>query len=272
MKKFGFILYIAFAFVLMFAFSYNKILGVLVVLAAGIFFFMRHKVDFYEIMSNIAYKKGDMDKCLEWLKKAYMTKGAKTRVKVLYGYLLLKTEKVEESEAILKPLTELEQSSDDVLAAKSNYALVLWKKGKLDEAVELLEEVFAHEKTTIVYGSLGYLLILKGDLDRALEINNEAYEYNSSDSIILDNLAHTYYLLGNMERSDELYKELIGMKPSFPEAYYNYSLVLVKEEKYNEALETVKKALDYKLSYLSNLNCEDIDRHIKEIEEIISTS
>ncbi|WP_243467131.1 tetratricopeptide repeat protein [Acetivibrio straminisolvens] len=211
-----------------------------------------------------------MDKAISWLEKACRIAKSKPAVKILYGYLLLKKGKLEEAEKVFEELLNSGIDNNSMLQAKSNYALVLWKKGKLKDAVKMLEDVFSNYKNTTIYGSLGYLLILDGDVNKALNFNKEAYEYNSSDAVILDNLGYTYYKIGNIKKAEEIYQKLIGLNPSFPEAYYNYSCVLKDLGRMEKALEMATKAKSYKLSYLSNLKEQELDDHLKELNDLIS--
>jgi len=117
--------------------------------------------------------------------KACSAAKGRPSVKILYGYLLLKTGKLEEAEKVFEELLNSNIDNAGLLQAKSNYALVLWKKGQLKDGIKMLEDVFSNYKNTTIYGSLGYLLILDGDMNKALNFNKEAYEYNSSDPVIL---------------------------------------------------------------------------------------
>ena len=45
-------------------------------------------------------------------------------------------------------------SSEEKNFAKSNLALVVWRKGDLDKAIEMLKEVILEYKNTAVYGVL----------------------------------------------------------------------------------------------------------------------
>lgn len=185
--------------------------------------------------------------------------------------MLLKTGKLEEAEKVFEELLNSNIDNAGLLQAKSNYALVLWKKGQLKDGIKMLEDVFSNYKNTTIYGSLGYLLILDGDMNKALNFNKEAYEYNSSDPVILDNLGYTYYKIGNIKKAEEIYRKLIGLNPNFPEAYYNYSCVLKDLGMTESALEMAKKAKNYRLSYLSNLKEEELDNYLEELQSLIAT-
>ncbi len=223
---------------------------------------------FYTIIGAYNYTRNNIDKAYKWYRRAYNDGKGKPRNVVIYGYLMLKSGKPDEAESIIKNLLQRDIPKEDRLFAKSNLALAIWKKGDLDGAVEILENVFKEYKTSIIYGSLGFLLILKGDLEKALAFNLEAYDYNNSNAVIQDNLGQTYYLRGEIEKAEEIYGKLIPANPSIPEAYYNYGLVLMNKGKKTEAADNFRKALDYRFTYLSTISEEDVRQKIAETEQI----
>ena len=252
-----------------FSFLYNATLGKVVLGVFIVYMLFSNRNIFYEVFATKAYKKGDMEKAISLFEKA--SKATQNpRPKITYGYLLLKAGDIEKSSQVFEEMIDSDMDEDSKIKAKSNYALVLWKSGELDSAINLLEEVLSEYTSTVVYGSLGYLYILKGDLEKAVEFNKEAYDYNDSDPIILDNLGNAYYLTGELSKSKEIYKELMNLNPQFPEAFYNYSLLLKKLGKLDEALDYMKKANNFNLSFLSNLTKTDIEKQLKEIEDIIT--
>jgi tetratricopeptide (TPR) repeat protein len=221
----------------------NKWLGVaaLLVYIAVLLYASRPAV--FTLIGTRKYAKGNTEQAITWFKRAYATGRASVRTAVSYAYILLKHKDLQKSEEILQKLIKDNKNSPQLPYIKTIMALVLWKKGMLDEAASMQEEVIQIYKTTSVYGSLGYLLILKGDLEKALKFNLEAYEYNSSDNIINDNLGQNYLLLGMYDKAMEIYEPLLAKAPTFPEPYYNYALVLDKMGNREKALETMKKLL-----------------------------
>jgi len=247
----------------------NKWLGIAVLVIYLLFLAYRSRAAVYTIIGTRNYGLGRLDEAVKWFGRAYATKHASLRAAVSYAYLLLKNRELQKSEEILKKLIGENSGSEDLPYIKSIMALVLWKKGELGQAVDMLEEVIQTYKTTSVYGSLGYLLILEGDLEKALKFNLEANEYNSSDNIINDNLGQNYYLLGMYDKANEIYEKLISKSPGFPEPYYNYGLVLEKLGNREKALEMLKKSLDYKLTYLSTITKEEVEAAIKRLEAAV---
>lgn len=248
----------------------NIWLGVAVFLVylAGLIYLNKSLI--YSMVGSRNYTLGKTSEALKWFKKAHDTKRAGARISVSYAYILLKNGDLAACEDILQQVMNNNPGAQDVPYIKSILALVLWKKGELDNAVEMLEEIIKTYKTTSVYGSLGYLLILKGDLEKSLKFNLEAYEYNSSDKIIQDNLAQNYFLLGLHDKAEKIFKPLLESTPSFPEPYYNYGLLLEKTGETGRALEYMKKAMNYKFTYLSSITREEIEAKIREMESNVN--
>ncbi len=230
--------------------------------------FGKIKSSIYVIKANSAYQKGNTQEAINWLEKAYNTGSAKPGIVTTLGYLLLKEGHLDKSLKIFKEqINSTSKISDnDLYSLKSNYALALWKNGELDRAIEMYEAIFPNYKNTNVYGSLGYLYILKGNLEKALEFNKEAMEYNNTGAVILDNLGQTYYMLGEYEKADDIFKKLLGLSPKFPEAYYDYALVLEKLGDKDRCIENLKNALNYKPNFLSGVTVKQIEDKLKQVE------
>lgn len=249
------------------AYRISRGIGIAVFALALLYIVYDSRATIFSVIAGVKYNKNLKEEAFKLYKKAYDTNKASTRFVVTYGYLLLREGDIEAADKILKPLLkEKEIKSADKGLVKSNYALILWKKGMLEEAIKLLEETMGEYKTSTNYGSLGYLYILKGDLEKALQFNLEAYDYNSSNSIILDNLAQTYFLCKEYDKAEKIYEKLISKNPTFPEAYYTYGLVLLEKNKKEQALEYINKSLNYNMSFLSTLSKEEIENKIKELK------
>ena len=129
------------------------------------------------------------------------------------------------------------------------------------------EDIIKDYKNTVVYGNLGYFYILDERYEKALEFNLEAYDYASDDFVICDNLAFSYYLNDNIQKAEEIYNLMHSAKiaPAFPEAYYNYGLVMLKKGEKEKAKALFEEALLKKFSYLSDLNKETVEDALKKL-------
>ena len=113
---------------------------------------------------------------------------------------------------------------------------------------------------------MGYWYDLDGQYEKALEVNKEAYDYNSDDLIIADNLAQNYFLLGDIEKSHDMYVDILNKDPQFIEPYYNFALVLDALGEYDDALDELNNALEMKEKFLSTVTHDMVRAKIEEIK------
>ena len=205
--------------------------------------------------------KGDEEKALVMLEKAYQTKGANPQQMIGYAYLLMKTGNLERSEKLLKELLGNPLSDPMRLLANVNLATNYWLQGNQDEGYHVLEELSGEYKNTQLYSNLGYFKILRGDdLEEALAYNQEAYEYNSDDLTILDNLAQNYYFLGRLDEANEIYDKVMDKSPKSADSYYYHALTLKGLGQIKEAREQVELAKDKKLALVTTITKDDIEK------------
>ncbi|RAV05636.1 tetratricopeptide repeat protein [Paenibacillus sp. YN15] len=242
------------------------LLGIAAAVAIVVYFFIRNKSAFFAYLGNMNYQQGKQQEALMWLNKAAAEKNCKAMHLLGFSFLLLRLGKLEQAQEILVRAERMSLSREEKMAYLTNASLLLWKQGRLDEATVMLEEAQSEYKNTNLYGSLGYFYILSGDLDKALAYNQEAFDYNNKSAVIADNLGQTRLLRGEYEEALAMYEELAGQKPTFPEAYYNYGLVLEALGRSEEALEQMEKALGYPTSLLSTVTHEEIKAKIAELE------
>lgn len=267
-KPFGFYIKLfIFIILLIISSKYNALLGSLLISVFILIQLYLSRSYIYLIIGNNHYSKGDKDVAYKWYEKACKAEKDKSKAKSIYGYILIKEGHVAEADRVLQGISKKDLNLKELSHFKLTYALVKWKQGNLDEAISLVEEVHKSYKYSTAYESLGYLLILKGDYEKALEYNLEAYDYDSSNKIIVDNLAETYFYLGEYDKSLKLYEELIEKNPTFKEPYYYYGLILAKNGNNDEALKMFEKALSMKESFLSDISNSKIEKAIYNLKK-----
>jgi len=249
-------------------FIFSKTVGTIALVAYFLLLYYLMLPNIYRIKGSKSYGDDKLADAIKWYGKAYKTKRGGTGTAVSLAYLMLKKGDIEGSESLFTKTYEASDTSEEFRnVIKSNIALVKWKKGNIDEAIEMLEKLIAEFKTTNIYVSLGYLYIAKGDLEKALEFNLEALEYNDANSIILDNLGETYYWLERYEEAEDIYEKMINKNPKFPEPYYHYGIVLEKLDRRDEAIQMVKTATNFKTNFLSSVTDEQITEKLNELTE-----
>ncbi|MEX1029507.1 MAG: tetratricopeptide repeat protein [Paenibacillaceae bacterium] len=259
--------FIIIAYIIFFAFSKHVLLGILAILILLAYLMYKKRNNLFATLANSAHLKGNNELSLQWLDKAYKVDPKHHQIAITYGYNLLKYGHVDHAEKVLEQLITPHSTVSQRSSINMNLALVRWKQIRLEEAISMLEEINERMKTSVLYGSLGYLYVEQGDLDRALAYNLEAYDYNESNTVILDNLGLTYIQLNEWNKAEEIYNKLIPLSPKFPEAYYHQGLVQFNKGEFALAYDNYVKALEQPFTYMSTEPKELIESKKDELQE-----
>ena len=188
-----------------------------------------------------AHSKGDYRTALKLYEEAYEKGMDKPRLLRGYSVLLIRTSQFDKALEVLKRIEKMPMDAKEKTDLHINYAIILWQKGHLDRAMEILEDEFRHTKNGTLYSIIGYLKIEQGDAEEAIRFNKEALEYDDEDPVFLDNLGQTYYrLVGDKETAKIYFDKAIALKPKAIDT--NYFLALYDIE--NGDIESAKDRLD----------------------------
>ena len=222
------------------------------------------------IWRNIAkfhFPRGDYEKALALFRRIVALGGLPID-KLSLSRSLLMTGHFTEAEKVLRGLSQGDLRPDEVIQAKLNLALAIWKQGDLDDAVRRIEAIYADHQVTHVYATLGYLYIEQRDLANALAFNQEAFEYNAKNAEIRDNLGQCLQELGETEKALEIYVALAKEQtpPFFPEWHFHYGLTLLDAGRPEEALVQLRIARNWKITGLSVLTQQKVQAVIDRVE------
>ena len=188
-----------------------------------------------------AHSKGDYRTALKLYEEAYEKGMDKPRLLRGYSVLLIRTSQFDKALEVLKRMEKMPMDAKEKTDLHITYAIILWQKGHLDRAMEILEDEFRHTKNGTLYSIIGYLKIEQGDAEEAIRFNKEALEYDDEDPVFLDNLGQTYYrLVGDKETAKIYFDKAIALKPKAIDT--NYFLALYDIE--NGDIESAKDRLD----------------------------
>lgn len=248
-------------------FKWFGVIGASVIIF-GIFYYV-NRAQLMFMGASAKFNTGDKKSAFEKYEKAYKTGKLKPTNALFYAYLLLRDGQIEKSENLIDEIyTKYNKIllPNDKINVSINKALIKWKKGDVKGAIADAKSLYdSGIKTTALYGIMGYWYILDEKYDEALKINEEAYEYNESDQIICDNLAQNYFLTGNKEKSEEMYKELLSKEPNFIEPYYNYGMILKSNGNFEGAKEYFKKALTMEEKFLSTVTHNMVNSELSKL-------
>ncbi|MCD8181713.1 MAG: tetratricopeptide repeat protein [Firmicutes bacterium] len=254
------------------AFKFNTWLGVAVIAALVIYGIYHFIPSYYATKGNQAFAAGDEDAAREWYKKAYDTGRTNVKLKTYYAYILLRTGYADEAEKVLDPIIRVKNLAPEKKnLAKQQRCMVYYKQGRIDEALSDAMSIYdSGFKTSSLYGLLGYLKILHGDsLEETLAMCEEAYDYDSDNRDIADNLELCLYKMGRYEEAENVSDKLMENNDNFIEGCYHGAQIAVKRGNYEKAKKHLDKLAQCKRSGMTTITEEEIEALRQEVENHI---
>lgn len=215
-----------------------------------------------ELILNGNHKEG-----LEFFAKGAMSPKMKPYTKVRYAFLELKYGELKKAKKVISLIINDSFADRKVKCeAKGVWALISYMEGDMEQALEVCDFLYKNYKNTDVYCTMGYIYNLAKSPEEAVTFNLEAYGYNPDKAVISDNLGQAYYLNGEYEKAEELYEKIMKNPPNFPEAYYNYALVLMKKGDNEKATQMLKEALNKEFHNLTTVSYDAVSDTLKSLE------
>lgn len=251
-------------------FLFDKKLGFVMMLAVAAYMIYANIPSYYAMKGNKAFAAGDNEVSLSWYKKAFDTGRASIMIKVSYAYVMMRAGMFEDAEKMLSALlTNKYIDSANRNVVKQYRSMALFKMGRCDEALEEAEEVFAEYKNTAMYGIIGYFRLMSDDItpEEKREFCEEAYEYNSDDRDIIDNMTLACILCGDYESAKKYADELIEKNPTFVEAFYHGAQVEYALGNKEKALEYLERTGECNRSAMTTVSEDEICRLMNKCKE-----
>ncbi len=236
--------------------------GILIGIAALIFVIYEQYPNYFFVKGDQAYAGGDISAALEYYKKGYKTKRVKFQRKINYSSLLTRAGKPDEALEILNPLLASTQlKPEQRIFAKQYRCMANYRKGEIDEALEEAEEMYNDGiKNTFLYSMIGLFRLIKNDTsDETLNLCREAYEFNSDERDLVDNLALVLYMRGEYEEAKEYADEETEKHPDFIEGRYHAAQIYHALGDDKTAAEHLEKIAECKRSPMTTISEEMIE-------------
>ena len=118
--------------------------------------------------------------------------GQKNSVHQSFAILLMRLGEFDRAMSVMEALRLKKLTDDEWFDLRLNYAVCLWKKGRLDDAIATAKRAAQIKKPAALYNTLGMYLVEQaektGDFAEAEAFNAEAMDYDDEDAGVLDNM------------------------------------------------------------------------------------
>ena len=249
------------------SFFLNPIIGIVltsVLLIIGLYKFLP---TIYSMQGNKAFSEGRQNDAIKWYKKAAATGRASDAVMNGYGMVLLRCGFPVDAERVFDAIVcKKSAKSEDKNRAKQYRTLCYYKQGRMDEALEDAKELFMEYRTTVNYGIMGlFMALTDAPREELLTFCGEAYEYNSDDRDIADNLAVALIKCEKYDEAAKLCAGIIENHPQFVEGYYHGAIAEKMLGNREKAREYLDKTAECKRTFMTTVSEEEIKALKEEI-------
>ncbi len=241
--------------------------GIVVLLISIAWLIWRRRGALHYSAARKCFDTGDMDAARVHIKKAVDAESGDSILRASCGFMYLKMGAPVDAERMLNVALSTAKTPREKYNAQTIMSLLLWKKGKLDEAIAMLESVMENYKTSTTYATMGFFMIARGNVKKALDFNREAYEFNAKNPVILDNYGSALIMDGAYGEAMKIYEELMPLNPTFPDAYFNLARLYEAMGRNEEALGMYQTAASRKFWYTSTITREEVEEHLEALEE-----
>lgn len=241
--------------VIIFAYRFNWILGIVVNLLMAAYMVYKYLPDIYRARGRKFFSEGNYREAKQMFKKAVDTGHAKGDIRMEYSYILLRTGDIEEAEQVVNNMLAYKIKPEYRGRAVIQRCMCYYKRGNLQEAIDDAMELYNDGyRSIMLYGMIGYFKILQDPMsEETFNFCKEAYEYADDDRDICDNLLICYYNRGNYEKAKELSDKVLEKKPKFVEAWYHAAQIDDKMGNYEDALEKLEHIKDCNRSFMTTI-------------------
>ncbi len=213
-------------------------------------------------MGNYQFALGNANKAIALYKLA-ISKNTKNSVAYLnYAIILVKDGNPKEALLYLEKARKF-NGAKNVITAKG-IALTIgtcyWVMGEIDKAIGELENLKAKYEYVNhhVLTTLGYLYIVKGDLEKALQYTNEAIEDTPNSGSAFDNLGQIFLLKGEQDKAREAFLKAVEFNKDLVDSYYYLGIIAEEQSNKQEAKSYFEKAAACSITSLNTVTKEQI--------------
>ncbi|MGL5086170.1 MAG: tetratricopeptide repeat protein [Clostridium sp.] len=199
-------------------------------------------------MGKLGISNNHPSKAISWYKTAAKMGNSKAKYIINYVYCEIKYGYVEDADRILTKILKKREThkpfkGQDVIDIQMVRALLEWKKGDVNKAIEILNVLFEQEETMTLYTTLAYMKTIKGDVIESLAFSKEAYDKFEDDILVRSIYGINLYKDGQEEVAREIFEVLSEGMTNIPDTLYFYAMILIKKGDEKEAIEMLKKAI-----------------------------
>ncbi|MBW2063001.1 MAG: tetratricopeptide repeat protein [Deltaproteobacteria bacterium] len=198
---------------------------------------------------------------LENFRRAAEIDGQNFDVLFQLGKMALELERIDEAVASLERAEKAEDSRPIVFRYLGESLL---RAGRDDEAINAYKAaVRCDPKDAASMSQLGVLFMDKGaDLEVALSLTRQSVDLDKSNALFRERLARALLCVRDLAGAEDQYRQALNMGVHSREVYYHLGRVIQDQDRLEEAVEWLKRALEMDPEYGPALQAQETIRRL----------
>lgn len=207
---------------------------------------------------QVIFKKQDWAVTMYKLAIKYKTKSSYSLG--AYGLILLREENFDQALPLFQQIHRINPTIYMDKIAYTNQSVCLWKMGKIEEAIQVLEKMRAKYDyiSADTYTTLGYLYLLNKDFEQAIHYTQLALEDTPTHGPAFDNLGQIYFHQNDLEKAEEYFLKALEEKDTMVDSKYYLGLIYEQQGNLDLAKEYFQKAHESNVSVFSTVTLEQV--------------
>ena len=195
----------------------------------------------YSSLSVALIRKGNIDEAIDILKKALQINPHIAATYVNLGGALMLHDKSDEA---LIYFNKALQINPNLSEAHVNLGIILYNKERLDEAIAHFRKALLinHENDEAQF-NLNKALALLNEIDMNIKKIQEDLALKPEEPFLYLELGNMYSIKGEVDKAIAQYQKAIYFQPDFPEALYHLAKLNIKKGEYLKALSIYQKVI-----------------------------
>ncbi len=153
----------------------------------------------------------------------------------------------DKSKVLYEEILKINSKSSNVYG---NLGVIYKIKGDLNTAVKCYAEAIKlNPKNLLIYNNLGNLFKEIKNYKMAIKVYLDALRIEPKDFNMLNNLGMVFELIGDNNKAIEAYKQAVRVNPNYAKAINNIGVVLYKQKRYKESAQIFEIALQTDPNY-----------------------
>ena len=210
------------------------------------------------------HRRGEYDAAMAAYRAAHQKGFTAVTPLAAFGVLLLKSGDFDTALTIFDGMLKRSIPKTQRRLAVINRALVWWKLGRQDEAVEALYKMRKEYPSRIAHGCLCYVLFATGRLEEAREATIEAMDY-CDDAVFFDTMGQICFVENQWPEAAEYFAKALKIQ-STADSLYHLAVIRYDGGQKEEALDLMEQALEQSFSALATISREQVQDKLAEWE------